>query len=207
MMPNPNAMKRTKLTHFFLLAAAVMIFATGCPRKPSGVTPIPGTVKNPPGGPGTMGQGGKPVNQGGGVTGDPANPVTEHPLNPDLTTMVEDPSHPLQAQTIYFDFDKSAIKSSEQSKLDAVANYLKSNPTRAVRVAGNCDERGTEDYNRALGSRRALAGREYLVNIGVDPARIDIVSYGEDKPAVVGHDETAYSKNRRDEFLVLLPAK
>jgi peptidoglycan-associated lipoprotein len=206
MMPNPNAMKRTKLTHFLLLAAALMIFTTGCPRKPSGVTPIPGTAKsgigNPPPNRPNQDVGTKPP----GVTSD-QTPITEHPLNPDLTTMVEDPSHPLQAQTIYFDFDKSAIKSSEQSKLDAVANYLKSNPGKAVRVAGNCDERGTEDYNRALGSRRALAGREYLINIGIDPKNIDVVSYGEDKPAVVGHDETAYSKNRRDEFLVLLPAK
>lgn len=206
MMPNPNAMKRTKLTHFLLLAAALMIFATGCPRKPSGVTPIPGTAKsgigNPPPNRPNQDVGIKP-----GPTVGSGDQVGGGPLNGDLNNREVDPSDPLKGETIYFDFDKSAIKSSEQSKLDAVANYLKSNPTRAVRVAGNCDERGTEDYNRALGSRRALAGREYLVNLGVDPARIDIVSYGEDKPAVVGHDETAYSKNRRDEFLVLLPAK
>ena len=69
----------------------------------------------------------------------------------------------LKAQAVYFDLDKSAIRASEQSKLDAVASYLKSNPDKALRVEGNCDERGTEEYNRSLGERRAMAAREFLI--------------------------------------------
>jgi peptidoglycan-associated lipoprotein len=111
----------------------------------------------------------------------------------------------LKPQTIYFALDKSAIKPSEQSKLDAVASFLKSNPTKAVRVEGNCDERGTEEYNRSLGERRALAAREYLIQSGIDSGRVDTVTRGEDNPAVRAHNETAWSKNRRDEFIVLTP--
>ena len=103
--------------------------------------------------------------------------------------------------------DKSAIKPAEQSKLDAVANYLKNNRTKAVRIEGNCDERGTEEYNRSLGERRALAAREYLIQSGIDPQRVDTLTNGEDKPAVVGHNEGAWSKNRRDDFIVLTPPK
>ena len=114
---------------------------------------------------------------------------------------------PLKAETIYFDYDKEAIKASEQSKLEDVANYLKSHAEAALRVEGNCDERGTEEYNRALGERRALAAREYLVRLGIDAGRVDTISYGEDKPVNPGHNEAAWSKNRRDDFTVLLPPK
>ena len=108
-------------------------------------------------------------------------------------------------QTVYFDYDKSAIKSSEQGKLDAVANYMKSHMEVAVRVEGNCDERGTEEYNRALGERRAIAGRNYLIGLGIDGSRIDTISYGLDHPVESAKNESAFSKNRRDDFAVLLP--
>ena len=81
------------------------------------------------------------------------------------------------------------------------------NTADAVRVEGNCDERGTEEYNRALGERRALALREELVRLGVDPSRVDTVSYGEDKPVDPGHDESAWRKNRRGDFILLSPPK
>ena len=113
----------------------------------------------------------------------------------------------LKAQTIYFDFDKSSIKTSEQSKLDEVANYLKSNASAVLKVEGNCDSRGTEEYNRSLGERRALGAREYLSRLGVDPSKIVTITNGSDKPAEQGNNEAAYSKNRRDEFVVLTPPK
>jgi peptidoglycan-associated lipoprotein len=113
----------------------------------------------------------------------------------------------LKAQAVYFDLDKSAIKPSEQSKLEEVASYLKSNPDKALRVEGNCDERGTEEYNRSLGERRAIAAREFLITSGIDAKRIDTLTNGNDKPASTGHDESAWSKNRRDEFIVLSPPK
>jgi len=104
--------------------------------------------------------------------------------------------------TVHFDFDSSAIKPAEKPKVAAVAEYLKSHPGDAVEVEGHCDERGTEEYNRSLGERRALALREELARQGVNPMTIDTVSYGKDKPATPGHDEAAYRKNRRGEFLL-----
>jgi peptidoglycan-associated lipoprotein len=113
----------------------------------------------------------------------------------------------LKAETVHFDFDSSVLKSSEQPKVSAVADYLKANSANAVRVEGNCDERGTEEYNRALGERRALAVREELIRLGIDPIRVDTISYGKDKPVDPGHDESAWKQNRRDDFVVLSPPK
>ncbi len=113
----------------------------------------------------------------------------------------------LKDQSILFEFDKSAIQSSEQSKLAAVADYLRSNPTVAVRVEGNCDERGTSGYNLSLGERRALAGREYLIKLGIDGARIDNITWGETHPADTGHNDAAWAKNRRDDFIILTAPK
>jgi peptidoglycan-associated lipoprotein len=111
----------------------------------------------------------------------------------------------LALDTVYFDYDSSSIKSGEQSKLDGVANALKSDPSAKLLIEGNCDERGTEEYNRSLGERRAQAAREALANSGVDAGRIATRSYGEDRPADPGHTATAWAKNRRDEFVLLHP--
>jgi len=110
-----------------------------------------------------------------------------------------------KSNIIYFDFDRSSIKTSERSKLDAIAKILKSKPETKIQIEGHCDERGTEEYNRALGERRALAAREYLIRSGISADRIFTISYGEDKPADPGHNEEAWAKNRRDEFILLLP--
>ena len=111
----------------------------------------------------------------------------------------------LQAETVHFAFDSSVVRADEQSKVTAVADYLKSNSGNAVKISGHCDERGTEEYNRSLGERRALALRESLATMGVDPMRVKTISYGEDKPADPGHDESAWRKNRRGEFVLLHP--
>lgn len=110
-----------------------------------------------------------------------------------------------KSQTIYFDFDSAVIKGSEKTKADLVATHLKSNPAHALKVEGHCDERGTEEYNRSLGERRALAVRETLIAAGVEPGRIVTISFGEDKPAAQGRDEAAYKQNRRGEFILLTP--
>jgi peptidoglycan-associated lipoprotein len=123
-----------------------------------------------------------------------------------LRNWVEDAEQPFKEDTIYFDYDKSTIKSSQTAKLDRIAAALKSRPGKGLRIEGHCDERGTEEYNRALGERRALAAREYLVlQKGLDASVIDTISYGEDRPADPGHNEAAWSKNRRDEFILLKP--
>jgi peptidoglycan-associated lipoprotein len=116
-------------------------------------------------------------------------------------------SHPeiLKAYSVYFDFDSSVIKSGEKPKLNAVVEYLKGHAGEAVRIEGNCDERGTEEYNRALGERRALACREALVELGADALMLETISYGKDKPVAPGHDESAWRLNRRSDFVVLTP--
>jgi peptidoglycan-associated lipoprotein len=103
-------------------------------------------------------------------------------------------------RTIYFDFDSSALSADARSGLKTNADYLKSNSSVAVVIEGNTDERGSAEYNLALGKRRAEAAYKYLVDSGIPAARLSTVSFGEEKPAVEGHNELAWSKNRRDDF-------
>ncbi len=109
------------------------------------------------------------------------------------------------SQVVYFDFDSAVVKNSEKSKLAAVVDHLRANPGAAIEIEGHCDERGTEEYNRSLGERRALAVREEIAALGIDPKRVFTISFGEDRPAVTGHDEPAWTKNRRGEFVLLTP--
>lgn len=99
--------------------------------------------------------------------------------------------------TVYFGFDRYDIEGEYQTLLDAHASYLMATPAAKVLVEGNADERGTPEYNIALGQRRADAVRNFLAAKGVQSGQVSTVSYGEEKPAVLGHDEAAYSKNRR----------
>ena len=107
--------------------------------------------------------------------------------------------------TVHFAYDSAAVRKSEQANLQAVAAALSSDASAKLLIEGNCDERGTEEYNRSLGERRALAVREALAKLGVDPMRVRTISYGKDRPADPGHDEDAWSKNRRDDFVLLHP--
>ncbi len=111
-----------------------------------------------------------------------------------------------RSQTVYFDFDKHTVKATEAKKVqDAADKFKAEDPGTDLLIEGHCDERGTEGYNQALGEKRALAVRELLVSLGVPADRVHTVSFGKDKPAVVGHDESAYKKNRRGEFILVLP--
>jgi peptidoglycan-associated lipoprotein len=103
---------------------------------------------------------------------------------------------------INFEFDKSDIREVDKAKLQAVADFLKAYPQAKVQIAGNCDERGTVEYNLALGERRAHAGQAYLVGLGVNQDRLTTISYGKEKPKVTGHDEESWLENRRDEFIL-----
>ena len=111
------------------------------------------------------------------------------------------------SNTVYFDFDRSEVKASERVKVEEVALYLQRESRNGVLVDGHCDERGTEEYNRALGERRALSVREYLAGLGIDASRIYTRSFGEDMPADPGQNQAAYAKNRRGEFILLIPRK
>ena len=108
------------------------------------------------------------------------------------------------AQTVYFDYDSAKIKPSEHSKLEAIAVALKGNAKKLV-IEGHTDERGTAEYNRALGEKRAQAAREGLVSLGLAADRMTTVSFGKDRPIEPLHNDTAWSKNRRCEFVVAGP--
>jgi peptidoglycan-associated lipoprotein len=101
---------------------------------------------------------------------------------------------------INFDFDKSEIREMDKAKLQAIADFMKAFPQAKLTIEGNCDERGTVEYNLALGERRAHAAQSYLVGLGVMEARLSSISYGKEKPKVAGHDNESWLANRRDEF-------
>jgi len=103
---------------------------------------------------------------------------------------------------IYFDFDQAGINSEMAPVLSANATYMKESPNTVIVIEGNCDERGTNEYNLALGERRAINAKEYMVNLGVNPARIRTVSYGEERPLFTGQNDTDWSQNRRADFIV-----
>ncbi len=105
-----------------------------------------------------------------------------------------------QFQPVFFDYDSAQVASSERSKLDAVAEYLRGNDSVGLVVEGHCDERGSNEYNLALGERRAQAVRAYVIGLGIAAERIKTVSYGEEQPAAFGHDESSWSQNRRASF-------
>jgi peptidoglycan-associated lipoprotein len=104
------------------------------------------------------------------------------------------------ATMIHFDLDKSNIRTDDAGVLDQKVAILQANPDLKIRIGGHCDERGSDEYNLALGNRRAQAAKQYLVSHGIDASRIETQSWGEEKPLVDGHDESAWSQNRRDEF-------
>jgi peptidoglycan-associated lipoprotein len=103
---------------------------------------------------------------------------------------------------VYFDYDKSDIRTDQRTIVTANADLFRKWTTWQIAVEGHCDERGTSEYNLALGERRATAGKQALVAAGVDAARISTVSFGKERPADPAHVESAWAKNRRDEFKV-----
>lgn len=105
--------------------------------------------------------------------------------------------------TVYFAFDSFSLSADTKNQLKNNLNWLKSNPNSKVQVEGHCDEKGTVEYNMALGDRRANAVKNYLVKSGIARDRIDTISYGKERPADPGHDESAWSKNRRAVFVLL----
>ena len=99
--------------------------------------------------------------------------------------------------TVYFSYDSAALDGNSKGSLFRQAAFLNANPTLTVTIEGHCDARGTREYNLALGERRAAAARDYLLAQGVDPARIKVISYGKERPAMAGSNEESWAKNRR----------
>ena len=201
-------MKYPKLLNLLVVVLALSLGVVGCQKKKPNVTPVPGMTSRPPGSGDTF-----PREPGPGTQLAPDQPTTAKP-GPEGVFPLEgrfDPDKMNQnrerfaANTVYFEFDRATIRPNETSKIEDVAKYLQGNPTHAVQIEGHCDERGTEQYNLSLGERRALSVREYLVTAGVQPERVFTISYGEARPAEPGHNEAAWSKNRRGVFVLLTP--
>jgi peptidoglycan-associated lipoprotein len=102
--------------------------------------------------------------------------------------------------SVYFDFDSNEVKGEYQSLIQSEARFMSAHPNAKLRIEGNCDERGSREYNLALGQRRAEAVKKVMTVLGAGDSRIETVSYGEEKPVAQGHDEDAWAKNRRDDF-------
>ena len=198
-------MKYAKLLNLLVVVLALSFGVVGCKKKPIGPTPIPGMTGNIRGTNDTSG----PL-PGTALAQDQnpnVKPVPEGPIplgGRNLGDYIPNPER-FAANTVYFEFDRATIKPSETSKIEDVAKYLQGNPTHAVQIEGHCDERGTEQYNLSLGERRALSIREVLVTAGIQPDRVFTISYGESRPAQPGHNEAAWSKNRRGVFVLLTP--
>jgi peptidoglycan-associated lipoprotein len=107
-----------------------------------------------------------------------------------------------ELKDIFFDFDRATIRAEDRKILERNAEWLKANPKAKILIEGHCDERGTIEYNLALGDKRANAVRNYLISLGVDPTRMATISYGEEKPFDPGHNEEAWAKNRRAHFVL-----
>jgi peptidoglycan-associated lipoprotein len=134
-------------------------------------------------------------------TGDGAGGLTAEQLEAQrLAELQRQAIDKIGADRIYFAFDKSDLSDQSRQILAEKAELLKAHPALNLLIEGHCDERGTNEYNMALGERRARAAYEYLVLMGIEAGRLTIISYGEEYPAVPGSNEEAWAKNRRDEF-------
>ncbi|MCI0404955.1 MAG: peptidoglycan-associated lipoprotein Pal [candidate division Zixibacteria bacterium] len=145
--------------------------------------------------------------------GKKAQPVTEKPPVTDTQTQPQDTSGRVETgevseetipsgfQKIYFDFDRYYIRDDAKAALENNARVLKGNANMRILIEGHCDERGTVEYNLALGERRAAAARQYLMDLGIEGSRISTISYGKERPVAFGHDESSWQQNRRDEFV------
>lgn len=177
------------------MLAVMMVFALGCAKKQA--------VKSTEtaGGPAASSEQKAP---GGGIVSEPVKP--EAPSAGQQMAAAEagaavTKEMPSAFSDIHFDFDKSFIRDDAKPVLAQVADYLKKNTGAKLQIEGHCDERGTAEYNMALGDRRAESARAYLVSLGVPASALSTVSFGKEKPVDPGHNEAAWAKNRRAHFV------
>jgi peptidoglycan-associated lipoprotein len=179
-----TSMKFIRLSFVTFWAAAAVVLVLGvsaCSKKTAGTTanPNPTTTDN--------------------------EQNTSPPENPEPTTTPTDQVHDASINDVFFAYDDHSLSAEARSTLSGNASYLKEMSAVRVTIEGHCDERGTTEYNLALGQRRADAARNYLVDLGIDGSRMSTISYGEERPFEPGHDETAYAQNRRAHFKVNNP--
>jgi peptidoglycan-associated lipoprotein len=188
-------MKGTRFWKWAVLVLSVAaLVAVGCAKKQ--------TVKS-------EGAQGAPEAAAPGAVGEapvkeaPAPPVKVAPAPPaEAPGVAVTEERPSQFDDVRFDFDKSEVKEEGRKTCQVVAGFLKKNPKAKLLIEGHCDERGTAEYNMALGERRAAAVMSYLVSLGVSKGALSTVSFGKEKPLDPGHDEGAWAKNRRAHFVL-----
>ncbi len=182
-------MSQRKTILVLLLAVGLMFGVTGCKSKPVDTSP--------------------PAPEPRAVEPDPEPEVIEIEPVPEPEVVIEEFIPPtIQAlnaaghlRTVYFDFDKYELSESTRATLRQNADWLRANPGNSIVIEGHCDERGSIEYNLALGERRANATREFLASLGAGDTGIRIVTFGEERPAMQGNGESAWAKNRRAEFM------
>ncbi len=183
-----------------LSCVALALFLAGCPKRPVTTAvsaPPPAPAPTPPPAPAP-------------VVPPPPPPVAPAPTPPQPAAPAPAPGPaPAREYTanaaladVHFDFDKAVIRSGDAKILDASAGWLKANREQLLLIEGHCDERGTNEYNLALGERRAKAAMSYLVSRGVEASRITLISYGKERPLCTEKAERCWAQNRRDHFLV-----
>jgi peptidoglycan-associated lipoprotein len=165
-----------------VMMAFVLALGTGCAKKQMSAEPAPAATQ--------------PADSS---SADDAQRIKEQELAAEKQAMVA-AEQAITGNKIYFDFDKYDLKPEAKKLLTAKAELLKKYSSWKLLIEGHCDNRGTEEYNLALGERRARAAYEFLVVLGVPSSRLKVVSYGEERPAVDENNETAWAMNRRDEF-------
>lgn len=186
-------MNRKWTTAFWMMALVVMVVAVGCgPKEPPQMPAEVPMVEPDP----------EPVE----VAPPPAPPTVEdpkpHPLDDDLVIANKYAIENGLLGDVYFDFDKYDLRADSRQRLEKNAEFMKKYGNFVFGLEGHCDERGTNEYNMALGEQRALAARRYLVELGVGAARLGTVSYGEEQPLDPRSTEDAWAKNRRAHFVV-----
>ncbi|HSA96856.1 MAG TPA: peptidoglycan-associated lipoprotein Pal [Acidobacteriota bacterium] len=177
---------------FLIYALAIVLvfsLAVSCKKKPKEVPPPPPQEKEQP------------------VVEKVEAPVVQEPKLTEEEMFLQKSLDQINREkplgTVYFDYDRALIRDDAKPVLDGNAAWLKKFRTAKILVEGHCDERGTEEYNLALGEKRAKAAQDYLLSLGVASDRIKIISYGKSQPLNPGHDEAAWQMNRRAQFLVI----
>lgn len=178
-----------KLIIYSLAIILVFSFAVACKKKPKEVPPAPPQVQEQP-----------PVEK-------VEQPKVQEPQLSEEEMFLQKSLDQINREkplgTVYFDYDSAALRADARGTLDSDAAWLKRFRTAKILVEGHCDERGTEEYNLALGEKRAKAAQDYLLSAGITADRIKIISYGKSQPLNPGHDESAWQMNRRAQFMVI----
>ena len=179
----------TKTGRNAVALSGFLTLLAGCSAKPAATTAAAASPEPAAGTPTTVVTEAKPV------------PAVDSPTTDALPKSLDELNRRGYLKDVFFDFDQYTIRADQRDVLARDAAWLKKQPTVKILIEGHCDDRGTASYNMALGERRAQAMREYLQDLGVSPSRLQVISYGKERPFVVGENEQAWAQNRRDHVL------